>query len=321
MISVRRRAEGAWGALLLAVAGWALACSHPVPVEKVKASVTLGEPDRFYESGAPIPLSASVYNPTPVGIDLGTTLLDGTALEIVDSHGEPLRNSRAVPPPPAPPTLPPGHRVKLPIDPASQFPGLARPGKYRLTAVYPLFRSNVIELRILPAFSREIEYRARVVTSVGQFVLGFFPDVAPQHVRNFINLARSGFYDRNLIYRVVPGQLIQTGDPTGTGQGGPGYTIKAEFNHRPHVRGTLSMARQRWEPDSAGSQWFICLDRVPEWDGQYTVFGQVLEGMEVVERIGNAEVRKESEVPVHPVLIRHVTILETDRSRGAGQAE
>ena len=133
--------------------------------------------------------------------------------------------------------------------------------------------------------------KAIIETKFGNITLKFFPDVAPGHVKNFIDLAKKGFYDGTTFHRVIPGFMIQGGDPNSKdankskhGQGGPGYTIKAEFNDKPHKRGTLSMARAG-HPDSAGSQFFICIKDSPFLDKQYTVFGEVESGIEVVDKI------------------------------------
>ena len=133
--------------------------------------------------------------------------------------------------------------------------------------------------------------KAIIETKFGNITLKFFPDVAPGHVKNFIDLAKKGFYDGTTFHRVIPGFMIQGGDPNSKdpnksrhGQGGPGYTIKAEFNDKPHKRGTLSMARAG-HPDSAGSQFFICVKDSPFLDKQYTVFGEVESGIEVVDKI------------------------------------
>ncbi len=133
--------------------------------------------------------------------------------------------------------------------------------------------------------------KAIIETKLGNITLKFFPDVAPGHVKNFIDLAKKGFYDGTTFHRVIPGFMIQGGDPNSKdpnkskhGQGGPGYTIKAEFNDRPHKRGTLSMARAG-HPDSAGSQFFICVKDSPFLDKQYTAFGEVESGIEVVDKI------------------------------------
>ncbi len=120
----------------------------------------------------------------------------------------------------------------------------------------------------------------------------FFPDKAPKHVENFVKLAKSGFYDKTIFHRVIPGFMIQGGDPNTKdekdtskyGMGGPGYKVKAEFNDRSHVRGTVSMARSQ-DPDSAGSQFFIVVQDTAHLNGKYTVFGEVVKGMEVADKI------------------------------------
>jgi peptidylprolyl isomerase/peptidyl-prolyl cis-trans isomerase B (cyclophilin B) len=118
----------------------------------------------------------------------------------------------------------------------------------------------------------------------GEIRLEFFPEDAPKTVENFVTLAKKGFYNGLNFHRVVPDFVVQGGCPKGNGTGGPGYQIKAEFNKQKHVRGTLAMARSQ-DPDSAGSQFYICYGNTPHLDGQYTVFGKVVSGMELVDRI------------------------------------
>lgn len=142
--------------------------------------------------------------------------------------------------------------------------------------------------------SKEIkmtETRAIIETKFGNIELKFFQDVAPNHVNNFITLAKKGFYDGTTFHRVIPGFMIQGGDPNSKnpdkslhGTGGPGYTVKAEFNDKQHKKGILSMARAG-HPDSAGSQFFICAADAFFLDRQYTVFGEVVSGMDVVDKI------------------------------------
>jgi peptidyl-prolyl cis-trans isomerase B (cyclophilin B) len=133
--------------------------------------------------------------------------------------------------------------------------------------------------------------KAVIKTKFGDMEVRFFPDKAPHHVQNFIKLAKSGFYDKTIFHRVIPGFMIQGGDPNSKsqdrashGMGGPGHRIKAEFNSKPHKRGVLSMARAN-DPDSAGSQFFICVADANFLDWQYTAFGEVVSGMEVADRI------------------------------------
>ncbi len=133
--------------------------------------------------------------------------------------------------------------------------------------------------------------RAVIETKYGEIEIKFFPEVAPKHVESFTSLAKKGFYDGTIFHRVIPGFMIQGGDPNTKGKdvsmygtGGPGYTVKAEFNDKPHKRGVLSMARAQ-SPDSAGSQFFIVVKDSPFLDHQYTVFGEVTKGMEAADKI------------------------------------
>lgn len=136
--------------------------------------------------------------------------------------------------------------------------------------------------------------RAIIKTKFGEMEIKFFPDAAPRHVENFIKLAKSGFYNGTIFHRVIPGFMIQGGDPNTKdpnkkdlyGQGGPGYSVKAEFNEIPHKRGIVSMARAQ-DPDSAGSQFFIVVEDSRFLDRKYTVFGEVVKGIGVADKIVN----------------------------------
>jgi peptidyl-prolyl cis-trans isomerase B (cyclophilin B) len=142
------------------------------------------------------------------------------------------------------------------------------------------------ESAILYEESKQLQ--ARIATKHGDIVFEFYPTYAPGTVAAFIKLARSGFYDGLTFHRVEPGFVIQGGCPNGDGMGGPGYNLKAEFNDKPHVLGTVAMARAA-SPNSAGSQFYICLGDARFLDKQYTVFGQVTSGIEAVKsvRIGD----------------------------------
>ncbi len=128
---------------------------------------------------------------------------------------------------------------------------------------------------------------ARVETSLGNFEVELWKDVAPKHAANFLKLAKSGFYDGLIFHRILAGFVIQGGCPDGDGTGGPGWEVEAEFNNRRHEAGVLSMARSA-DPNSAGSQFFVCLTRdgCKHLDGQYTAFGKVISGMDTVEKLG-----------------------------------
>ena len=139
---------------------------------------------------------------------------------------------------------------------------------------------------------------AILTTSAGEMILEFWPEVAPGHVENFKNLAKKGFYDGTCFHRVIRDFMIQGGDPLTKdasredewGTGGPGYQIKAEFNDKPHVRGVLSMARSQ-NPNSAGSQFFICHGDPRFLDRQYTAFGKLIKGDDVLEEIASTPTR------------------------------
>ena len=163
------------------------------------------------------------------------------------------------------------------------------------------------KIQLLPHEIEEIKQKARdynpvpvtkddiviMETSRGTINLKLFPDVAPKHCRNFKKLANSGFYDGTSFHRIIPGFMIQGGDinsrdnnPNNDGQGSPGWIVEAEFNEVPHKRGILSMARSS-DPNSAGSQFFICVADAPHLDGKYTAFGEVIENLHVIDSIVN----------------------------------
>ena len=153
--------------------------------------------------------------------------------------------------------------------------------------------------------------KAVISTSKGDMTVELWNDVAPNHVENFLKLGRNGFYDNLNFHRIVPGFVVQGGCPQGDGTGNPGWSVKAEFNDRPHHPGTLSMARSS-DPNSAGSQFFICLTRehCQHLDGQYTGFGQVTAGMDVVESLGSVEVDEASGAPRDPPLLLGIKPIE-----------
>jgi len=154
---------------------------------------------------------------------------------------------------------------------------------------------------------------AIIETSFGKISFKLISELAPETVRNFEKLARDGFYDGTLFHRVIPGFMIQGGDPNtktdnkgSWGQGGPGYNIKAEFSSRSHLRGIVSMARSQ-DPNSAGSQFYIVTADSTFLDRQYTVFGEVTEGMDVADKIVNLE-RDGNDCPLEKVQMTHVTV-------------
>jgi peptidyl-prolyl cis-trans isomerase B (cyclophilin B) len=161
---------------------------------------------------------------------------------------------------------------------------------------------------------------AVINTTEGTMVLEFWPDVAPKHVENFKKLAKEGFYDGTAFHRVIKGFMIQGGDPLTKddskqamwGTGGPGWKVPAEFNKKSHVRGVLSMARSQ-DPNSAGSQFFICHDRATFLDGQYTAFGKLIKGDEVLEKINSTQTGAQDR-PMKKIVMNSVKIVPREEA-------
>ncbi len=200
-----------------------------------------------------------------------------TAFGRVTSDLQPLhafgsRDPAAIPPPPSGPKIVEIRITEDGVSAASTDSAPAEPDGPRSWDEPPAF-----ELK------DGVDYRATIEMAGGGVIeIDLYEDLAPQHVNSFVFLARQGFYDSLTFHRIIHGFMAQGGDPTGTGGGGPGYTIDAEFNDTAHVRGVLSMARSA-DPNSAGSQFFIVYDAAPHLDGQYTAFGEVISGMDVVD--------------------------------------
>ena len=147
----------------------------------------------------------------------------------------------------------------------------------------------------------------------GVITLELYPNIAPETVNNFVSLVNKGFYDGLSFHRIIPGYMIQGGDPLGNGTGGPGYSIKGEFksngfrNDLRHERGVISMARAM-DPNSAGSQFFIMHADAPHLDGSYAAFGKVIDGMGVVDSIASVRTNMFNDAPVTPVVIKSITV-------------
>lgn len=157
-------------------------------------------------------------------------------------------------------------------------------------------------------------YQIEFDTTLGKILLNLWPDVAPGHCKNILGLTSIGFYNGIIFHRVIKGFVIQVGCPKGNGTGGPGYTIAAEFNEKLHEAGVLSMARTS-DPNSAGSQFFVCLDRVPHLDRSYTAFGQTADqpSLDVVLKIGSSKTDA-SDRPLQPVKINSSRVITTPKA-------
>jgi cyclophilin family peptidyl-prolyl cis-trans isomerase len=186
------------------------------------------------------------------------------------------------------------------------------------TKIFAIFVAVAVFLTGNSVFAKDLTApdpeQAVLDTSMGKITLEFFPNAAPKHVENFKTLARKGFYDGVKFHRVIKGFMIQAGDPnskdndpSNDGAGNAGYTLKAEFTSIPHKRGILSMARRGDSVDTASCQFFIVHQDSNSLDNQYTVFGRVISGMDVVDKIANTPVGARDN-PKTPVVIKKVTI-------------
>jgi cyclophilin family peptidyl-prolyl cis-trans isomerase len=199
------------------------------------------------------------------------------------------------------------------VDLTQYFTALRNAGLYRLTwqPYGGAVTSNTLTLDIAPL------KQATIATDHGDLTVQFLYDLAPNHVQNFIELARSGFYNQKSFHRIVPGFFLQGGDPMGTGQGIrlDGKKVAAEFNSHPFTRGTLAMALVEGDPNSASCQFIICNTRMPEWDGKYTAFAQTVgeESLRTLDRLMATEV-DENDRPLKPVVIRGVRISDAPQS-------
>lgn len=157
------------------------------------------------------------------------------------------------------------------------------------------------------------KYHVVLETNQGNLEVEFWPDVAPNHVRNFLDLSYTGFYDGTTFHRVIPGFMIQGGDPTGTGTGDGKRKLKAEFNNKKHEAGVLSMARSS-SPDSASCQFFVMHARSPHLDGQYSAFGKLVSGLDVVEKIVKVK-RNASDKPAEPQKIMKAKVVKAPAAK------
>ena len=257
-------------------------------------AVSLNLDHKDYQVGDTIRAAVVVTNDgdKPVVLPLPDFCLHGASFRLVRPGGSQSWLTR-VGPQPATRSVPQGQSLSGTIELIA-----VEAGQLQLQAVYnprrpaPDFRDDQAEISAPVALSVRAgrRLRVRLDTEAGPIEMEFFPEAAHNHVLSFVQLAARGYFNGISFHRIVPGFVIQGGDPTGGGSGGPGYKLPAEFSPRLHDDGVLSMARTS-DPHSAGSQFFICLgrERTAALDNQYTVFGRVVSGLEAVHTIGAGE--------------------------------
>jgi peptidyl-prolyl cis-trans isomerase B (cyclophilin B) len=258
----------------------ALLLSCALASQSAGVRLTLDAPEKVLRPGQRMLLRFTIENAgdKDASVDEPSSYLEG--LEILDADGKPVKptgktkgiGKRSV-------TLEPGGFLGRTVDVAPAFPEIPenREGWYRVRWSYGETSSN--EVRVYVAR----DWVATIETNHGSIAIEFFPSIAPNHVENFLKLARSGFYEGTLFHRIIPGFMMQGGAPK-EGSKEPVAPLKAEFSTTKHIFGTVSMARTN-DPNSATTQFFICFGAVPQLNGNYTVFGQVISGEEVVKEV------------------------------------
>jgi len=326
---MRARYARLWTGGLVALALCAVARADD-PFAGVEARLTA--PVTTVAPGKPVRVRFSIYNgndhPVVLSVPGTTTGPTEPAIDLPDSHifsgtgfaGLTIRGDYdrtwkdaygVVPPAEAPElVLAPHAFVGREIDVSAYYPALQTPGLYRMVwqPYGGLLTSNQLTIEVASL------KQAEIITDEGTMTVQFYYDAAPNHVANFIDLARSGFYDQKTFHRIEPGYFIQGGDPNGDGTGirPDGKKLKAEFNSYPVDRGTLCMARLETEPDSASCQFLIANTRMPSWDGRYTVFGHIVgeESEQTLDKLMAQPVNPTTGRPERTIYIRSVRIMD-----------
>ncbi len=279
------------------------------PAEEPPLTVVFRPDHKFFSQEGELKVGVHLANPS--GHEVKTSgmksLDDG--LVVMDRNGKALKKKGLVDNvgTKLPAVIPVGARVSRGVDLRAGFPDLTQPGCYRAAWKEPKIRSHGAEIRIIPKIDVNKDKRLLIRTNKGDITVELSPDKAPNTCYNFLALATSHFYDGLTFHRIVPGFVIQGGDPKGDGTGGAGYKLRLEKNDLKHEAGSLAMARED-DPDSASSQFYIALAKQPKLDGKYTVFGRVVEGMEAVKAVA-ATATDENGRPKEPVTISTIELV------------
>jgi len=282
------------------------------PAAGLAARIELRGP--YYRVGEPVEVRVVLENlgTDPVPNPSGVPILASLTLE---SPQGPV-SATAIPtfdPATQPHMFAPGASHLQVVDLAPHFPALAKAGTYKLKLHAGALESAAVDLVLAPPYDAALDYRATLKTDLGDMVFDLLEEVAPEHVRNFVDLSRRGFYDNTQFFLIAKGELIAGGDPAGDGTGGPGYSLAPELSTLPHERGTLCSARSgAFGSAENGSQFMIELRRRPDWDGNFSIFARLVEGEETLAAIeGVATSGKNVKPfyrPVKETLLRSVTV-------------
>jgi len=298
--------------LLLAPAAAAADAPAEPPPKGLSARIELRGP--YYRVGQPVEVRVVIENlgATPVPNPSGVPIVASLTLESPKGP----EAATALPgfdPATQPRVFAPGASHLQVVDLAPHFSSLGTPGTYKLRLHAGTLESDAVELVLAPPYDANLDYRATLKTDMGDLVFDLLEEVAPDHVRNFVDLSRRGFYDNTKFFLIAKGELIAGGDPAGDGSGGPGYSLAPELSTLPHERGTLCSARNgAFGSAEHGSQFMIELRRRPDWDGNFTIFARLVEGEEALAAIEGVTTSGKNVKPFfHPLkdtLLRTVTV-------------
>ena len=293
-------------------------CPSPVSAQasngNVRAILELGQ--RFYYAGEPFPVRISIGNdgPNKVQNPVETPLFKGFLVQSIDGTWLPASENPGIEDPDRPIKLAPNAFYGTIVDLTRVYPDLRKPGRYEIRWSAGGVDSGAVAVKMIPRYDGSKEYVARLETTEGAIVIALQRDAAPFAVKNFVDLVHTGFYDGLTFHEVRADALIVSGDPTGTGSGGTGYTFPAELSRVAIEPGTVLMKPVSPSPLSNSSQFMIMLRPEPAWSGRFTVLGRVVEGLEVARKISKVTSTAESSRPFHrplqDVRIREVTITE-----------
>jgi peptidyl-prolyl cis-trans isomerase B (cyclophilin B) len=286
----------------------------PAPAPPTGLTARLEVKGRYYRAGEPVEVRVVIDNLTsgPIPNTSGVPLAAGLMLEMPDGSLKPAA-ARPFDPATQPKVFAAGSSSMQILDMVPLFPPLTQPGSYKLHFKSGAIEASAVDLVVAPPYDPDLHYQATLRTDFGDIVFDLLEQVAPDHVRNFVDLARRGFYDNTHFFLVAKGEVVAGGDPKGDGSGGPGYDLPPELSTLPHERGTLASARGgAFAGFDNGSQFIIDLRRRDDWDGNFSIFGKMVSGEEALSAIENVATSGQNMRPffrpVKDVVLRSVII-------------
>lgn len=276
---------------------------------------------QIYYAGEPLQVRISVGNEGPADVrnPVKTPLPRGFEVRAAEGKALDAEGIEKLAEASRPSTLSPGYSYSVVIDLAEHYPALRSPGTYEIRWAADGVASKTVVVRLIPQYDAAKEYRARIETDEGAFVIEFFGKAAPLATKAFVDMANTGFYDGLIFHKAVSDQFIEGGDPQGNGGGAPPFRYPADPTTIPPMAGTVLMKPVSPTPPTNGSQFIVLVRPEPTWTGQATVFAQVVEGLDVVQRISRLPTTQQAAQPyfkpIKDIRILRVTVFEKNPTR------